>query len=45
VLDGVLSDRSARLCEIGGLFVRIDSMSYRGSTRESLGTNILHFGY
>jgi hypothetical protein len=32
-------------CQIRGLFVRLDSISFRGSARESLGTNILHFGY
>jgi hypothetical protein len=39
------SDRSDTTCQIRGLFVRIDSMSIRGSAGESLGTNILHFGY
>jgi hypothetical protein len=45
VLDGVLSERSNTMCQIRELFVRIDSMSFRGSAGESLGTNILHFGY
>jgi hypothetical protein len=31
--------------QFGGLFVRIDSMSFRVSAGESFGTNILHFGY
>jgi hypothetical protein len=44
-VDGVLSDRSNTMRQIGRLFVRIDSMSSRGSAGESLGTNILHFGY
>jgi hypothetical protein len=44
VLDGVLSDRSNPTCQIGGLFVRIDSNSFWTSTGESLGTNILHSG-
>jgi hypothetical protein len=41
----VLSDRSNTACQIGGLVVQIDSMSFRGSARELLGSNILHFGY
>jgi hypothetical protein len=45
VLFGVLSDRSDTTCQIGGIFVRIDSMSFLGSAGQSLGTNILHFGY
>jgi hypothetical protein len=45
VLDGVLSDRSNTTCQIRGLFVRIDSMSFRSAAGESLGTDILHFGY
>jgi hypothetical protein len=45
VLDGVLSDRSNTMCQIEGLIVRIDSMSFRGSTRESLETDIFHFGF
>jgi hypothetical protein len=31
VLDGVLLDRSNTTCQIGGLLVRIDSMSFRNS--------------
>jgi hypothetical protein len=31
VLDGVLSDRSNTTCQTGGLFVRIDSMSFPDS--------------
>jgi hypothetical protein len=45
VLDGVLSDRSNTMCQIEGLIFRIDSMSFRGSTRESLETDIFHFGF
>jgi hypothetical protein len=40
VLDGVLSDKSDTTCQIGGLFVPIDSMSFWGSAGESLGTNM-----
>jgi hypothetical protein len=35
VLDGVLSDRSNSTCQIGVLFIRIDSMSFRGSAGQS----------
>jgi hypothetical protein len=45
VLDGVLSDRSDTACQIRELFVQIDSMSFRDSAGESLGTDILHFGF
>jgi hypothetical protein len=48
VLDVVLSDshdRSKTTCQIGGLFFRIDSMSFRGFAGESVRTDILHFVY
>jgi hypothetical protein len=38
VLDVVLSDRSDTTCQIRGFFVRIDSLSFRGSAGESLGS-------
>jgi hypothetical protein len=33
---GVLSDRSDTTCQIRGLFVRIDTMSFRGSARANI---------
>jgi hypothetical protein len=39
LLHGVLSDKSNTTCQIGGLFVRIDSMSFSGVPQGShLGT-------
>jgi hypothetical protein len=46
VLDGVLSDRSKTTCQFDGrLFVRVNSIFFRGFAEESFETNFFHFGY
>jgi hypothetical protein len=43
VLDGVLYDRPYTTCQIEGLLVRIDPISFWGPAGESLEANTIHF--